>query len=224
MGVVMQQAATIKVWDIGVRLFHWSLVAFFVIAYLTGDDDEGGLATVHAWAGYAIIGLLVFRIVWGLFGSRHARFSDFVYGPGKILGYLKDVFTGHPKRYLGHNPAGGLMVVAMILSLIAVSWTGLKAYQAEGKGPLAAIDGGAVVTMAIPEIIPKAHADDDDGGMGERGGREGDEFWEEAHEASVNIMLLLIVLHLIGVAASSLMHDENLVRAMVTGRKRRDGE
>lgn len=212
----MQNEATIKVWDIGVRLFHWSLVALFVVAYLTGDDDEGLTATLHAWAGYIIIGLLAFRIVWGLVGSRHARFTDFVYGPGKIIAYLKDVFTGHPKRYLGHNPAGGLMVVVMILMLSAVSWTGLKAYQAEGKGPLAAT-GDSVIALAIPPAI----ADDDDEGMGELGGREGDEFWEEAHEASVNIMLLLIVLHLTGVVASSVMHDENLVRAMVTGRKQR---
>jgi cytochrome b len=218
---VMQQAATVRVWDLGVRLFHWSLVAFFAIAYFTGDDDEGGLATVHAWAGYAIIGLLAFRIVWGLFGSRHARFTDFVFGPGKIITYLKDMLGGHPKRYLGHNPAGGLMVVVMIVVLSAVSWTGLKVYQDEGKGPLVAMAGGTMATMAIPEIIPRAIADDDEGNGFEREGREGDEFWEELHEVSVNIMLLLIVLHLAGVAASSLMHGENLPQAMVTGRKRR---
>ncbi len=213
----MKQATTIKVWDIGVRLFHWSLVAFFVIAYLTGDDDEGGLATVHAWAGYVIIGLLAFRILWGLFGSRYARFSDFIYSPSTIIAYVRDLLRRRPKRYLGHNPLGGLMVVVMILSLIAVSWTGLKAYQAEGKGPLAAVDG-RIVSLAIP----LAQADDDDGNArGGHGERKGDEFWEEAHEASVNIMLFLIVLHLGGVAAASVMHRENLARAMVTGHKPR---
>ena len=211
----MQNGTTIKVWDLGVRLFHWSLVALFVIAYLSGDDDEGATATLHAWAGYVIIGLLAFRILWGVVGSRYARFSDFVYSPASIIAYLKGLLAGHPKRYLGHNPAGGLMVIAMILTLSAVSWTGLKAYQAEGKGPLVAADN-PVISLAIPTAIAD---DDDEGGAG--GERKGDEFWEEAHEASVNVMLLLIVLHLAGVAASSLMHRENLVRAMVTGRKPR---
>jgi cytochrome b len=214
-GAVMQNQATIKVWDLGVRMFHWCLAAFFVIAYLTGDADEGATATLHAWAGYVIIGLLAFRILWGTVGSRYARFSDFVYGPVRIIAYLKDLLAGHPKRYLGHNPAGGLMVIIMIVMLSAVSWTGLKVYQAEGKGPLVAADN-PIVTLAVPE----ARADDDEGvERAEGGNREGDKFWEEAHEASVNIMLLLIVLHLAGVAASSLMHRENLVRAMVTGRK-----
>jgi cytochrome b len=151
-------------------------------------------------------------------GSRYARFSDFVYSPAKIIAYLKGLAGGHPKRYLGHNPAGGLMVIIMIVMLSAVSWTGLKAYQAEGKGPLVAANN-PIVTLAVPE----ARADDDNEGIGrvERGSREAEKFWEEAHEASVNIMLLLIVLHLAGVAAASLMHRENLARAMITGRKPR---
>ena len=213
----MHDKSTVRVWDLGVRLFHWSLVAFFVLAYLTGDDDEGGLATVHAWAGYVIIGLLAFRLVWGLIGSRYARFSDFIYSPSTIITYIKDLLRRRPKRYLGHNPLGGLMVVVMLLVLAAVSWTGLKAYQAEGKGPLAATHN-RIISLAIP----LAQADDDDGNArGGHGEREGDEFWEEAHEASVNIMLFLIVLHLAGVATASLTHRENLARAMVTGRKRR---
>jgi cytochrome b len=214
----LNDTTSIKVWDIGVRLFHWALVAFFVLAYFTGEGgEEGGSGeTLHAWSGYAIIALLAFRIIWGFVGGRHARFSDFIYGPGTVLGYIKGLFAGRPKRYLGHNPAGGVMVVLMLLSLIAVSWTGLKAYQAEGKGPLAA-------APAISLSIPVAQADDDRDEHGGHGNK-GDEFWEEAHEASVNFMLLLIVLHLGGVALSSLLHRENLARAMLTGRKRTNGE
>ena len=106
------------------------------------------------------------------------------------------------------------MVVLLLLSLMSISWTGLKAYEAEGKGPLAA--------SSISLSIPTAQADD--WGEHEGHGNKGDEFWEEAHEASVNFMLLLIVLHLGGVAASSLLHRENLVRAMITGNKQQPRE
>lgn len=209
----MNDTATIKVWDIAVRTFHWALVGFFAIAYVTGEIET---ETLHAWAGYAIIGLLVFRIVWGLIGTRHARFADFIYRPAEITAYLKSLFSGHPKRYLGHNPAGGAMVILLLLGLVAVSWTGLKAYEAEGKGPLAAAPS---ITLAIPVAV----ADDDwDEHRGYGHGGEEDEFWEEAHEAAVNFMLLLIFVHLAGVLVSSLLHDENLVRAMLTGRKEKD--
>jgi len=201
----MQNGNSIKVWDIGVRLFHWGLVALFVFAYISG---EGEAETLHAWAGYAIIGLLAFRIVWGFIGSRHARFADFIYSPGEIIGYLKGMLISRPKHYIGHNPAGGLMVIAMLATLIVVSWTGLMAYGSEGKGPLAQAEFSLVATAQADGW----EYEEDEGG-------EGDEFWEELHEGSVNFMLLLIVLHLTGVAVSSLLHRENLVRAMITGRK-----
>ena len=123
-----QTSSTVGVWDIGVRLFHWSLVVLFTLAYVSGDDDASRL---HAWTGYAIIALLAFRLAWGLVGSRHARFADFIYAPRQVLAYVKDMAGGHPKRYLGHNPAGGLMIVAMLVMLAAVSWTGLKADEAK---------------------------------------------------------------------------------------------
>jgi len=204
----MQETESIKVWDISVRVFHWALVVFFALAYITGEIET---ETLHAWAGYIIIGLLIYRIVWGLIGTKYARFSDFIYSPAQIMTYIKSLLTTHPKHYLGHNPAGSVMVVLLIVGLTAVSWTGLKAYEAEGKGPLAA-------APAITLSIPVAQADDDWGDHGGYGGKE-DEFWEEAHEAAVYFMLLLIGLHLGGVAVSSLLHRENLVRAMVTGRK-----
>jgi len=202
----MHDASSIKVWDIGIRLFHWGLVAFFAIAYITGEIET---ETLHAWAGYVIIGLLVYRIVWGLIGSRYASFGNFIYTPAEIRAYLKSLLTRHPKHYPGHNPAGGLMVILLLLGLMATSWTGLKAYEAEGKGPLAASN----ITFSIPMALA------DDRGHAAHG-KKGDEFWEEAHEACVNFMLLLIVLHLGGVVVSSLLHRENLVRAMITGRKR----
>lgn len=214
----MENQATIKVWDIGVRVFHWSLVAFFALAYITGEIET---ETLHAYAGYVIIGLLAFRIVWGFVGSRHARFADFIYSPGEIIAYLKGLLARHPKHYFGHNPAGGLMIVVMLVTLVAVSWTGLEAYGGEGKGPLAQTEMSLVATAQAD-----SWEDEDEGGAREGGaaGEHEDEFWEEVHEATVYFMLLLIGLHLAGVVVSSLVHRENLVHAMVTGRKPRQVE
>lgn len=201
---------TVKVWDILIRVFHWSLVFFFFIAYVTGDELE----TMHAYAGYIIIGLLTFRIVWGVIGTRYARFSNFIYSPRQISSYLKSLLTSQPTHYLGHNPAGGAMVIVMILFLVLVSWSGLKAYEAEGKGPLAATEISLITT---------AEADDwyeDDHGHGHKG----DDFWEDIHEVIVNFMLFLIFIHLAGVLISSTLHKENLIRAMITGRKKKQEE
>lgn len=111
----------VRVWDPIVRMFHWSLVVSFAVAWLTGDE----LKTVHEVAGYIILGLLVVRLAWGVVGTRHARFMDFVRGPVAVFGYLRDMASGHPRRYLGHNPAGGAMVVALLLMLVAITATGI---------------------------------------------------------------------------------------------------
>ena len=111
---------TVKVWDVFFRIFHWSLVALFVTAFLTPDFSE----TIHQGAGYAIAALLVMRIVWGFTGPRHARFSDFVRGPRETLNFLRDTLYLRAKRYLGHNPAGGEMVIALIASVAATCFSG----------------------------------------------------------------------------------------------------
>lgn len=201
---------TIKVWDPMVRIFHWSLVACFVTAFLTGEEESA----LHVYAGYAILGLVFFRIVWGFIGSDHARFKDFVFGPGKVFQYLKSLVSGSPARYIGHNPAGGYMVVVMLATLLVVTFTGLKVYGAEGHGPLA--------SNAEVYIIASAKADEEAGEeneAGEMGGEAEEEFWEEIHEASSYFMLGLILLHIMGVVVSSRLHKENLVKAMVTGEK-----
>ena len=113
------QSGTIRVWDPAVRLFHWSLVAAFITAYLSG----GEIRWLHENVGYIAAGLIAFRVIWGFVGTTHARFADFVRKPGSVLDYLQDIRHGHPRRYLGHNPAGGAMVLALMLavSLIALS-------------------------------------------------------------------------------------------------------
>ena len=168
---------TVRVWDPLVRVFHWSLVAAFVIAWSTGDE----FMSVHEFAGYVIMGLIAFRIVWGFVGSRHARFADFVKAPGTVVGYLRGSLRRRAPRYLGHNPAGGAMVVFLLVMLIAITATGYM--------------------------------------------QTTDAFWgvrwvRETHEIAVNITLVAIFLHVVGVIFASVEHRENLVKAMVTGKKK----
>ena len=207
----------IRVWDPLVRIFHWSLVAGFTIAYLSGDEENA----VHIYAGYVVLGLIVFRVLWGFIGTRYARFGSFVTSPATTFQYLKDLAARKPQHYMGHNPAGGWMVIALLVCLFVVSLSGLKVYAIEeGLGPLAA-DAPAL------NLVSVARADDDDDDHHRRengkGGHDEDEaaeeFWEELHEVSSNIMLLLIVLHVAGVVVAGRLHDEKLVKAMITGKK-----
>lgn len=112
--------ATVKVWDLLVRVFHWSLATSFVVTYVTGDDIE----RVHVAVGYVIAGLIIVRIVWGLIGSRHARFSSFIRPPREVLSYLRDVALLQARRYIGHNPAGGAMIIALLAAMIGLCTTG----------------------------------------------------------------------------------------------------
>lgn len=169
-------ASTVKVWDPIVRLFHWSLVIAFTVAWLTGDE----LKRIHEWAGYTIVGLLVIRIIWGLAGTPYARFANFLYRPSTVVSFLLDTVRFRAKRYLGHNPAGGAMIVALLTTLAATTATGIMMTS--------------------------------------------DAYWgvkwvEDVHELAANVALVLVGLHLAGVFVASVEHRENLVRAMITGRK-----
>jgi len=186
----MTETSQIRVWDPLVRFFHWSLVTAFFIAYFTEED----LLTVHSWAGYLIITLLIIRLVWGFIGTQHARFSDFVYSPGNVIQFLKDTLRLRAKRYLGHNPAGGAMVILLLFSLLMTTTCGILLLGAEEQAG------------------PVAHWFTQSGG-----------FWgdalEELHEFFANFTLLLVFIHIIGVLVESLIHKENLVSAMLTGFK-----
>ena len=193
----------IKVWDIGVRTFHWSLVTFFIIAYISGDEEE----LIHIYSGYAVLALVIFRVLWGFIGTKYARFSNFIYPPHTVLQYAKSLFTSKPLHYLGHNPLGGWMIILLLISLIAVSWSGLEVYGAEGHGPLASTS-----------IIAPAMADsDNEHGPGKS---RQEELWEDVHETFANITLFLIIVHLCGVISAGFMHQENLIRSMITGYKK----
>ena len=187
------QAESVTVWDPVVRVFHWALVVAVGAAFLSQDEWLG----LHVVAGYSILGLVLLRIVWGLVGTRHARFGDFFFGPATVIDYLKKLALFRAPRYLGHGPAGGTMVLALLISLLATALTGLAVY------------GGQ--EYAGPMWTVMARLDDAWAGVA-----------EGAHEFFAGITLLLASLHIAGVLFSSLAHRENLILAMITGRKRRE--
>jgi cytochrome b len=182
----------IKVWDPLVRSFHWILVTAFFIAYITEED----LLSVHVWAGYAVAAALSIRLIWGFIGTRHARFTDFVTSPGTAVRYAKDVISRRARRYIGHNPAGGLMIVVMMISLIFTTVSGIAVYGAgdEHAGPMASL------------FIST--------------GEHWEGLLEEIHEFFANFTLFLVFIHIGGVLFESLVHRENLVSSMINGFKR----
>lgn len=166
----------VLVWDAPVRVFHWLLVLSFAGAYLTAESERWRL--VHVTLGYTMAGLVVFRILWGLMGTRHARFSSFLRGPKAVIAYLGGLLRGHPQHHTGHNPAGALAIVALLALSLIVALAGWATYN-ELAG----------------------------------------DWLEEVHEAAANVMLALVGVHVAAVALSSKLHRENLVRAMISGRK-----
>jgi cytochrome b len=186
----MELTSLIKVWDLPLRIFHWLLVTGFFVAYLTEDE----LLTVHVWAGYLVLGLLVFRLIWGFAGNQYARFSSFLCSPAQSYAYIKDTLRLKAKRYLGHNPAGAAMIVLLIVSLFMTVISGLIVYAAnQNLGPLAGMVGSS-----------------------------DEKLWEDVHEVAANFSLLLVIMHVIGVAFESALHGENLAKAMWNGYKRSD--
>jgi cytochrome b len=164
------------VWDAPVRVFHWLLVLTFSVAWLTSESERWQL--VHITAGYTMAGLVAFRILWGLVGTQHARFSDFVRGPRAVARYLKSLVSRNPEHHAGHNPPGALAILALLALAVLTVGTGWASYN---------------------EI--------------------GGELFEEVHEALASTMLAIVVVHVLAVLASSVLHRENLVGAMVHGRK-----
>ncbi len=172
--------STQRVWDPLVRLFHWGTVALFTAAYLSPHWRPAGMRHLHDWFGYAILVLLLPRILWGFIGSRHARFADFVHGPRAVLAYLRQMRAGAAPRHLGHNPAGGAMVVALMAML-----------------GLTILTGWLQLTNRFYGVSWIIHL----------------------HHYAAHLMILLVIVHVGGVIHASWHHRENLVRAMLTGRK-----
>lgn len=149
--------AFVRVWDPFVRVFHWTLVASFALAWITADEWD----FAHEAFGYAIATLVGLRVIWGVIGTRHARFSDFVYKPSVVIGFIHDSIVLRARRYLGHNPAGGVMVVALLLALLVTTGTGIlstsDAYRgldwAEGLHEIAANLTIALVVLHVAGVV-----------------------------------------------------------------------
>lgn len=171
------EIVTVRVWDRFIRFFHWTLALSFAVAWLSAWDWED----VHAWAGYCAGALVLARAGWGIIGTPYARFSQFLRPPRTVLAYLVDIGRGREARHVGHNPAGGAMVIALMLTMLAT-----------------AITGWMLTTDAF----------------------WGDRKLQHIHHYLAHGLVLLVCVHLAGVLVATLRHRENLVAAMISGRKR----
>jgi cytochrome b len=179
----------VLVWDVPTRLFHWLFAASFAMAWITSENDRW--LSVHTFFGYLMLGLIGFRLIWGVAGGHYARFASFYYSPMAGLAYLRQALSGSGARYLGHNPAGSQAVYLLLALGLAVCVTGLFTQGGEEQQGAAA----GVVSIAAGRMI------------------------KEGHEVTAILMLLLVFGHLTGVAVESWLHKENLPRSMVSGIK-----
>ena len=124
----MQQR--ILVWDFPTRVFHWSLAASFAGAYLTAESEQWQV--VHLLCGYLLLGLIAFRLIWGVIGSRHARFASFIRGPAAAIAYLRSLVNGKAQHFTGHNPAGAIAIVLLLLLGIGSGITGWMVFNELG--------------------------------------------------------------------------------------------
>lgn len=189
----MARAETVPVWDGLVRLFHWSLVASVTVAAITGFVLGGPAIGVHLWAGGVIGFLVLLRLIWGFLGGSYARFSNFVVGPKPVIDHLAALRQGGAPRHLGHNPLGALMIVVLLLLLAASLVTGTMFLGGVFKaGPF-----GAVLTYDAGFTVGRIH------------------------KALAIALMLLVAAHIAGALFESWRVRENLVLAMISGRKRR---
>ena len=185
---------SILVWDVPTRVFHWLLVTAFVIAWLSYDDSR--YLDTHTFAGYTFLGLLIFRLIWGIFGTHYARFQQFSYSGAEVVSYIKGLFGEDMRRYVGHNPAGAWAIFALIGFGLALTISGLFVLGGEEQhGPLAGI-------ISFRQSV----------------------IFRETHEVAAYSLLLLVIIHFFGVITESLLHKENLIGAMFRGTKSADTE
>jgi len=197
----MSEQPEVRVWDPLVRLTHWSLAIGIVLSFVTAERWP----EIHEAIGYTIGGIIVVRVLWGFIGSQHARFSDFAYGPSAVRRYLVALMGFKGRRYLGHSPAGGAMVMLLLALVSTIVVTGiLTEIQRES---------------ALPPAVATAASSGAPSGL-EASSEEHESVVGQIHEAAANVLIVFVSLHIAGVLVASLLHRENLVAAMFTGRKR----
>jgi cytochrome b len=183
----------IKVWDLPVRLFHWSIVVLIAAAWTTQEFNK---MEWHMWIGYSILALLLFRIVWGFVGSDTARFARFLKSPAAAVRHLSHLRQREADREIGHNAAGGWMVLLMLALLGVQAGTGLFSNDDS------ATDG------PLMHLISKDQSD----------------WLSHIHALNFNLILAVIVLHVLAIIAYAVLKRQNLVRPMVTGTKEMPGD
>jgi len=181
----------IKVWDIPTRLFHWFLVILVIVGLVTGFVSPEWWMGIHIWAGYGTVLLIVFRLLWGIFGSEYSRIETFSFSYREVITHLRELIFLRPLHYIGHNPAGAMMIFALIFILLGITISGLVVLGGEeNQGPLA-----GVVSYRIGDMTG------------------------DIHEAMVFVLMALIALHILGVIIESFLTRENLVKSMIDGNK-----
>ncbi len=196
------QTTDIRVWDPLVRICHWLLAAAVIVAWFVDEP-----LWLHTWLGYVAIAVVLVRVVWGFIGPDYAGFARFVRGPRAAFGYFVDLVRFSSNRYLGHSPAGATMIIALLFMVAVTAGTGMaNLAAARGEGPLA----GIITKVERQNIRATRHDSEKDQEL----------FIEEVHELAANMTMILVVLHIVGVGLASFVHRENLVTAMITGRKR----
>jgi cytochrome b len=180
----------VKVWDLPTRLFHWTLAILVAFSWWSGEQGYGWMPW-HFWSGYAVLTLLIYRLMWGFVGSRTARFSDFVKGPREGLHHLTALLRPGKTDDVGHNPMGGWMVVALLLLLLVQTGTGLFAEDANmNAGPL---------YLVVSEKASRQLGD--------------------IHEIVSKLVLIAIILHVLAVIAYLVLKRDNLIGPMFSGKK-----
>ena len=181
-----------RVWDLPTRLFHWILVILVAVSIYTGQNGGFREMDYHMLSGYAILALILFRIIWGFVGSKHARFADFV-SPGAVMSYTRSLFSREEKKTTqspGHNPLGALSIIVMLLVLLTQAVTGLFANDDIFlEGPLAHLAGDEV-------------SDD----------------LTSVHHINSKLLYVLIGLHLLAVVFYQFVRRESLLLPMITGK------
>lgn len=189
----MQSSKTL-IWDLPTRVFHWLMVLAFALAWITHDDDR--FLYFHVFAGYVFLGLLVFRLLWGVIGSHYSRFHSFAHDFGSVLEYVKALLNGRAMRYIGHNPAGGWAIFLMIAMGLIVALSGALALGGEERH-------GFLAGIIDFRLGIYAHL---------------------VHGWLAWAMLAVTAVHLLGVLVESKLHRENLIWTMISGRKQAEAE
>lgn len=177
------------IWDLPTRLFHWTLASSFALAWLTSEGDRW--RSIHVFLGYLMLGLVVFRLIWGFAGSHFSRFSSFWFGPKEAFGYLQQIASGHAQRHVGHNPTGSLAIYVLLSLSVLVGLSGVVTLGGDEQQGIAAGWLSFVQAQTLKEL----------------------------HELGAIAMLLVVAGHITGVVVESVLHQENLARSMVNGFK-----